>query len=322
MPEQHPDQPADTSPETAPVVSIEQLPRELLWLLDAPLFINEKQVNAFYDAILRPDYEGANITLSDSITSSTSFGGTATVGANVPWLAMAQAQASLESSRGKGSGRDTTYNAVSNPYRHLLALALHYAADADLAKRLVVVAQFGETVKDGSASLIGQEWLAAAFISDLPRALVFLDVPKGGKLIPAAVELTDGEVHIVAEPIADQLGQKVREYPPHYPGSDATEEEKNAYYRWFSTYWDDRIALKILEATVKEHRAEWVAYNLPLRSPGGEDYFLHLHMEGNGEYATGTFAYNFITRAYNYGIRIVGTLKSGPDLNVLAIFES
>ena len=28
-----------------------QLPVELLWLLDAPMFIDEKQVDAFYDAV-------------------------------------------------------------------------------------------------------------------------------------------------------------------------------------------------------------------------------------------------------------------------------
>jgi hypothetical protein len=38
-------------------------------------------------------------------------------------------------------------------------------------------------------------------------------------------------------------------------------------------------------------------------------------------YDTGTFAYNFIKRGYKHGIRLVGTLKSEPDMNVLAIYE-
>src|ERR1700689_1623747 len=61
-----------------------QLPTQLLWLLDAPLFIDARQVDAFYDAVLRPDYEGTSITLSSSITKETTFGGGTTVGAALP----------------------------------------------------------------------------------------------------------------------------------------------------------------------------------------------------------------------------------------------
>ena len=48
---------------------------------------------------------------------------------------------------------------------------------------------------------------------------------------------------------------------------------------------------------------------------------MHLHIKPRGQYETGTFAYNFIIRAFEHGLRLVGTLKSEPDLNVLAIFE-
>ena len=43
------------------------LPEQLLWLLDAPLLIDEPQVEALYDAILRPDYEETTATLSNSM---------------------------------------------------------------------------------------------------------------------------------------------------------------------------------------------------------------------------------------------------------------
>jgi hypothetical protein len=32
------------------------LPEELLWLADAPLFIDDRRVEALYDAMFRPDY--------------------------------------------------------------------------------------------------------------------------------------------------------------------------------------------------------------------------------------------------------------------------
>ena len=44
-------------------------------------------------------------------------------------------------------------------------------------------------------------------------------------------------------------------------------------------------------------------------------------MAGRGEFDTGVFAYNLIKRGWRRGLRIVGSLKSKPALNVLAIYE-
>jgi hypothetical protein len=41
----------------------------------------------------------------------------------------------------------------------------------------------------------------------------------------------------------------------------------------------------------------------------------------HGDYDTGVFAYNFVKRGFSHGLRLVGTLKAGTDVNVLAIFE-
>lgn len=48
---------------------------------------------------------------------------------------------------------------------------------------------------------------------------------------------------------------------------------------------------------------------------------MHLHIELGGRYYTGVVAHLFIRRALESGIRLVGTLKDGPDLNVLALYE-
>jgi hypothetical protein len=45
------------------------------------------------------------------------------------------------------------------------------------------------------------------------------------------------------------------------------------------------------------------------------------HVCPAGKYDTGVFAYNFIKRGYKHGLRLIGTLKSEPDMNVLAIYE-
>lgn len=314
----------ESTPKVAPEQTIDALPRELLWLLDAPLFIDELQVNAFYDAILKPDFEGASITLSNSITNQTTIGGSATVGANMPWL-KAEGTVTGQHAQGKDSGRDTTYTPVSNAYRHLLALALHYAAVAGAGRRLAIPHLNRERQVDVEGDeTLDDHWLNDDFIKDLPRALVFLDIPKGARFIPTALELTNGEVQIMAEALADKLSHKAKVYPKEYPGSKATEVQKDEYFGWFDNdkIWDDRIALKVLEDAVLEHRVAWVAFNVAVKSAGEVGRYLHLHIAARGQYDTGVFAYNFITRGFNYGVRIVGTLKSGPDMNVLAIFES
>ncbi len=48
---------------------------------------------------------------------------------------------------------------------------------------------------------------------------------------------------------------------------------------------------------------------------------IHLHVEPRLEYNTGTFAYRLVRQSFTRGIRIVGTLKDGPNINVLAIYE-
>ena len=44
-------------------------------------------------------------------------------------------------------------------------------------------------------------------------------------------------------------------------------------------------------------------------------------VSARSDYDTGIFAYNFIRRGEPYGLRIVGSLKSQPALNVLAVYE-
>jgi hypothetical protein len=64
-------------------------------------------------------------------------------------------------------------------------------------------------------------------------------------------------------------------------------------------------------------RPRWIDYRMTLDT--GET--LHLHLVARGDYDTGIFAYNLIRRGQRYGLRIVGSLKSQPALNVLAIYD-
>lgn len=64
-------------------------------------------------------------------------------------------------------------------------------------------------------------------------------------------------------------------------------------------------------------RPRWIDYRMTF----GTGDVLHLHVVAHGDYDTGVFAYNLIRRGERYGLRIVGSLKSKPALNVLAVYE-
>jgi hypothetical protein len=299
---------------TPPVPPIPPLPQELLWLLDAPMFIDEQQVEAFYDAVLRPDYEGTSLTLSDALTEGKAKVGELAIGSAIPWL-KAEARGSLTGTSSHEVGQEATLGVISNPFRHLLALAIHYATEQP--QRLVLRRD------DGTAYVgkdVSDKWSDDGYIQELPRAMLFIDLPKETRLIPAALELTNGQVLPLFDKVASKFVTPGKDGAPAYPGSGTSLDERDKYWQWFTTYFNDRKALSVVEEAVYAgQKIAWIDYRVPLGVDRGP--FMHLHIAARGQYDTGVFAYNFINRSIKHGVRLVGTLKSEPDLNVLAVFE-
>ena len=78
-------------------------------------------------------------------------------------------------------------------------------------------------------------------------------------------------------------------------------------------------SIEVIEKASTEHgRIEWIDYRVPLNDAVDT---MHLHIEAAGQYNTGTFAYRLVRRTLGHGVRMVGTLKDGPDFNVLALYE-
>jgi hypothetical protein len=289
-----------------------------MWLADAPLFIDEHRVDAFYDAVFRPDYGETTVTLSNSVTRETTVGGEFKLGALLPGIfAKIDTTLSGEHKRGRDRGQEVAYQPVSNAYRHLLALALHYATEK---KERLVLARTPDPA-DGSGTPGNDVWLDpdSSFIRQTPRAMILLELSEGCKLIPAAVELNDGTVKPLFEDLAKGFGKKASSKAPDYPGSHAPVAKRNEYWRWFAENFDDRIALDTVEDTVEGKKIQWIAFRVSYGNDAGP--FLHLTLAPRGNYDTGVFGYNFINRGTKHGLRIVGTLKSEPDIDVLAIFE-
>lgn len=102
------------------------------------------------------------------------------------------------------------------------------------------------------------------------------------------------------------------------PDDSDFDENSNKYWRWFDEHWNAMKVLAALEkATSKTGRPRWVNYRVPVQ----DGLTLHLNVVGYGNYDTGIFAYSLIRRGYRHGVRIVGTVRSEPGLNVMAIYD-
>jgi hypothetical protein len=151
--------------------------------------------------------------------------------------------------------------------------------------------------------------------------VAFVDVPPGARFLPQAAELNDGRVVTFFSPLIEKLKRDGGTLPGAYPHTTATEagrRQRDAYWDWFAEHWNADEAVKVVEDVIGScGRPRWIDYRMTF----GTGQELHLHVIARGDYDTGVFAYGIIRRGERFGLRIVGSLKSQPALNVLAIYE-
>jgi hypothetical protein len=232
----------------------------------------------------------------------------------------AEGSAGVKATREKGSstkkGLKIELREIRTPERQLLALALHYISKQSRRFRSANV---------GSLASVTSEW-----ISETPRALVFLNllseaeaaagVGAATKLVPTAAEFDNGRIVT----LFDRLTSSDEGLPPTYPerAKDLAtlRSDRQKYWKWFEQNFSATRAMKVVEtaASQAQGRLRWIDYRLPLDAEGAT---LHLHCSPGGHYDVGTFAYNLIKRGNKHGLRIIGTLKAEPAIDVLAIYE-
>lgn len=304
--------------------SAPELPQWFLWLADAPMFIDERLVSSFYDAILRPDYRTTSLEVSDERTVASSVKTTYGLKASsvIPGLLEATAGGEVSASESQKTGERQTLVPVQNAPRELIRIALHY-----LNREAPVVGSSSESIDN---SRIWQEmkppedksWEAPSLhrILARPRMLAFLDFPSGSKFIPMAIE-TNSRVVPVYEELVRELQQNGADPCPDYPDDPKDSEiaeKRNRYWKWFDENWSASKALVALEKAAEGGgRPRWVNYRVPVQ----DGLTLHLNMVGHGTYDVGIFAYNLIKRGARQGVRLVGTVRAEPGLNVLAVYD-
>jgi hypothetical protein len=300
------------------------------WLADSPLYIDAQQVERFYDAVVKPEGTEGTVTIefSSEVTREmkqtlgieAEIGVPSLLGNLFSFLPKLSLKGGQEKTDGETTGTSHTVelHPISNPQRQLEHLTLHYLAYH--RKRLCLVS-------DPSAA----EWRDPAEIRRVPRQLVFLDLPgetESGTdlrtcLIPAAAEFENGKIVPLYEELVKRLKEKAGSapipYPERAPEGRSLQDARKEYWAWFHEHFSATQAMLVVEEAASANgRIRWIAYRVPLTAAGDT---LHLHIVPSATYDTGTFAYNFIKRGYKHGVRLVGTLKSEPDMNVLAIYE-
>jgi len=303
----------------------------LQWMADAPLFIDAIQIDALHDATLRPDgeQEYVEISITDTLLNKLDLKGGAEGELGLPdfltkFIPGLSAKAKLKAEV-KGGVESTTSDekriklrTIHNPQRKLQELVLHYAANQEDRLKFV-----------SPSDMDKDEWRKPDEITKAPKILVFLDLPSHDEvkqnilptiIIPAAAEFTDGTIKQIYADLQQLLLIDVR-YPSGKEGQtvDSLRDERKTYWNKFAKAFNDSKSMIAVEEAAKGMgRLRWIDYRLRL---GAEGDTLHLHCCPAERYDTGVFAYNLIKRGHKHGLRIIGTLKSEPDLNVLAIYE-
>lgn len=168
----------------------------------------------------------------------------------------------------------------------------------------------------------GAEVPGKAEISASPRMLTFVDVPPGTMFVLESVEFDGGRVVTFFSALAGVLQPDGSSRPDAYPADDTTDEgmrQREAYWKWFVNRCNSQEVVKAVEEVIRDGGGRPWRVDYKMIFATGEE--LNLHVAAHGDYDTSVLAYDLIRRSWRHGVRIIGSLKSQPALDVLAIYE-
>lgn len=330
------------------------------FLADAPMFIDSPLVERLYDAIFRPEVQLVSIAEGKANEYAGKLSGAAKAGGEIalklpPALSLfgldiasgkasAEISGSAEATGKRGKSHSSTFAAIRTPERHLEKLISLYVEQYPerllwVKNDLVAI----QNLKDPSkllnwADIEGEDADRVAgtgknkdgLLDDRkgPRPIIVLDLEAEAMLMPMYGELTNGKD---CELLKDFLKAKADCSKddfllPKYPsGLGDNHEARTSYWEKVTECFDSQAVLRTIETASgdKTARFDWIDFRLLCKKSNGQSPVMppHLHFMPRGEYPAGIFAYHLVRRACRFGIRIVGTLKKGQDINVLAVYE-
>src|SRR5579883_846652 len=305
-----------TTPGTSSKRGELQAHRNLWWLTEVPMFIDEQSVDRLFGAIVQPEY----ILLQSSETAQK--GRTEARGDELE----GSGEVSLPAFFKIGTKAKLTGN-VTDATSHTAQITKQFVYSSEQRLQDVVVAYkerypervlFSEPGRTTLTSLSGTSinWVTAEALLDEPgvRPLLFIDLAPQVEILPMAGETGDGKTILIFESMIERL-KKNGITIPDFPDDRApdAEAQKKCYWDALVKSYSNRIALESIEDAFKNgQRIDWIDYRLKLETRAIP---VHLHFAPAGRFPTGVFAYNLVRRGYKVGLRIVGQLKKGCDIN-------
>lgn len=299
--------------------------KQLWFVADIPLFIDDVGVRQLYDALSRPEFETVSKSTSGNWSKAHQQAEDTTLAADAglaPFLKVS------------GSAKSSTSNVNTVGGASAVEQEANRTAEMRIEKLIsFYVTYFPERVLWTSVDLPSLEDLNAKSIDwkdvdDLlgqpaPRPLIVLDLKPGSKLLPMMAETADGSLKKLYDAYRCKLSGDGITLPDYPRDKDPDYDFKSTSYwrEWDSAFASNAAMTSVEECTSGRSRIDWIDYRLIGKLSADEIRALHLHLCPRGRYSTGTFAYQMIRRGYKYGLRIVGTLKKGEDINVLAVYE-
>jgi len=298
--------------------------KKFWFLADAPQFIDRPLVDQLFDAIVQPAFELASRSKSSLDSNARALAAEVSVGGGIGVPTMLQLSATGKISETKADTHSVTdsdsWTAIHSSERRLEKLVNLY--NYSYPDRCFSVSSgLSELVDQNGCKHTWQHIEALLKGEGGVRPLVVFDLGPGTKLLPVFAELNTADVVTLHEKYLDGVGtpEGFPEYPS-YRDPDYANKSLD-YWNAFEKIFDSTIAMKVVERAGKDSaRLEWIDFRL-VRAREEGIISRHLHISPRGQYPSGTFAYQFIRRAEHNGVRILGTLKTGTDVNVLAIYE-
>lgn len=295
---------------------------KLWWLTDVPTFMDDQLVDRLYSATIRPEYvllqssESAERSQTKSSTSEYEASGELSIPAF--WKFGGKAGVTKEAGQTLTHGAQVTKQFVHTAERRLQDIIAHYGEHHP--DRLL----FDQPGQPGLTDLTGRrlDWAEAQTLIDRagPRPLLFAELDRLVPIIPMAGGTQAGATVLLSDLMIDELKKLDRPIPdwPSDRDPDAA-RKKTEHWDAFLASYDNWAATRVVDHGFgSEHRLEWIDFRLKVNT---RDKPIHIHFATLGKHHCGEFAYNIVRRGYKEGLRLVGRLKRGCDVNVIALYE-
>jgi hypothetical protein len=294
---------------------------KLWWLTDVPAFIDERLVDKLYNAIVRPEFILVQSSEKSARTRSRTWTAELETLAGISLPAFlkieSKARANAASPEALSTEAQVTKQYVHSAERRLQEIVSVYVTS--YPDRLL----FDEVGQSSLTTFAGESrsWDEAEGLLDRPgpRPMLFIDLAPRVPILPMSGGSQSGKPVLLIDTVVERLRKKKRTIPDFPRDNDGDAAAKRAYWNALIEGYDNWTAMDVInEGFGAGERIEWIDFRMKL---GTREMPVHLHFTPAGTAPTGDFAYNLVRRGFKVGLRLVGQLKKGCDVNVLALYQ-